>query len=194
MPVELPAVAAPMVRPVTVTVTALLAAIAAVAVVMTICVLVIEATPTVTPTPFIDTRDDPVKEKNPCGNVSVMVLAIKSIPPDVGVNENVAAQPVFSATRSAVVTLNVTSLTEPPITPDIAAADAVTSKLVLTVIEPPAVAAPMVRPVSVTVTATPPASAVPEFVMTMEVSPGAPGVSVALAIDSAAKGVAEAEK
>ena len=39
-PIELPAVAAPMVRPVTVTVTAVLAATAAVAVVMTIWVLV----------------------------------------------------------------------------------------------------------------------------------------------------------
>ena len=99
MPIELPAVAAPMVRPVTVTVTAVLAATAAVAVVMTIWVLVGVAT--VPPlTPLIVTAGVPVLEKKPDGYVNVMVLPVASAPPAVVVNENVAAADVLPATRS----------------------------------------------------------------------------------------------
>ena len=54
----------------------------------------------------------------------------------------------------------------------------------------PAVAAPIVRPVSVTVTAIPAASAVPPVVMIMEVAPGCAGVRVALTVESAAASVA----
>ena len=98
-PIELPAVAAPMVRPVTVTVTAVLAATAAVAVVMTIWVLVGVAT--VPPlTPLIVTAGAPVLEKKPDGYVNVMVLPVASAPPAVVVNENVAAADVLPATRS----------------------------------------------------------------------------------------------
>ena len=56
---------------------------------------------------------------------------------------------------------------------------------------PPAVAVlPIVRPVSVTVTAVLAASAVPPVVMTMEVAPGCAGVRVAPLAESVAVGVA----
>ena len=104
MPVKLPAVAAPMVKPVTVTVTTLLAATAA-PVVTTIWVLVGVATaPPLTP--LIVAAGDPVPEKKPDGYVSVMVLPLESAPPAVVVNENVAAAAVFPATRSAVAIVN----------------------------------------------------------------------------------------
>ena len=102
---ELPAVAAPMVRPVTVTVTAVLAAIDWVAMVMTIWVLVGVATaPPLTP--LIVAAGDPVPEKKPDGYVSVMVLPLESAPPAVVVNENVAAAEVLPATRSDVAIAN----------------------------------------------------------------------------------------
>ena len=97
-PLELPAVAAPMVRPVTVTVTPLLAATAA-PVVTTIWVLVGVATaPPLTP--LIVAAGDPVPEKKPDGYVSVILLPIASAPPAVMVKLNVAATFVLSATRS----------------------------------------------------------------------------------------------
>ena len=68
-----------------------------------------------------------------------------------------------------------------------------TSKLVCTVTAPPAAAAPMVRPVSVTVYAV--FARIPTLaVKTMEVAPGAAGVSVAWNGESAALGVGETEK
>ena len=102
----LPAVAAPMVRLVTVTVTAVLAATAAVAVVMTIWVLVGVATLPVGPLPLICTPGVPVLEKKPVGHVSVILLPISSLPPAVVVNENVAAAGVLPATRSDVAIAN----------------------------------------------------------------------------------------
>jgi hypothetical protein len=104
MPVELPAVAAPMVRPVTVTVTAVLAAIdLGVEMVITIWVLVGVATvPVGGPLPLICTPGVPVLEKKLGGYVSVMVPPAASAPPAVVVNENVAAAPVLPATRSDV--------------------------------------------------------------------------------------------
>ncbi len=103
-PIELPAVAAPMVRPVTVTVTPLLAATAA-PVVTTIWVLVGVATaPPLTP--LIVAAGDPVPEKKPDGYVSVMVLPIASAPPAVVVNEKVAAAELLPATRSDVAIAN----------------------------------------------------------------------------------------
>ena len=124
MPLELPAVAAPMVRPVTVTVTAVLDATAAVAVVMTICVLVGVAT--VPPlTPLIVAWGVPVLEKKPDGYVSVMVLPVASAPPAVVVNENVAAAPVLPATRSDDAIANEGLVTCPPITPELNPEDAV---------------------------------------------------------------------
>ena len=107
IPVELPAVAAPMVRPVTVTVTAVLAAIDWDAMVMTIWVLVGVATvPVGGPLPLICTPGVPVLEKKLDGYVSVMVPPVASAPPAVVVNENVAAAPVLPATRSDVAIAN----------------------------------------------------------------------------------------
>ena len=103
----LPAVAAPMVRPVTVTVTAVLAPIDWVAMVMTIWVLVGVATlPVGGPLPLICTPGVPVLEKKPAGYVSVILPPVASAPPAVVVNENVAAAGVFPATRSAVAIVN----------------------------------------------------------------------------------------
>ena len=99
------------------------------------------------------------------------MMVAGAAPPEVGVKVNVAADAVLPATRSTPATLNVTAVTAPPITPDPTAADAVGSALVFTVTSPPALATPMVRPVSVTVTAALAASAVPDVVMTMEVAP-----------------------
>jgi hypothetical protein len=107
MPVALPAVAVPMVRPVKVTVTAVLAGIAAVAVVMITWVAVGVATlPVGPPMPLICTWGDPWLAKKPDGYVSVMVLLVASAPPAVVVNENVAAADVFPAKRSAVAIVN----------------------------------------------------------------------------------------
>ena len=90
--------------------------------------------------------------------------------------------------------LNVTPVTVPPITPDATAPDRVGSVLVDTFTSPPAVAAPMVKPASVTVTRELAASAVPETAMTMEVAPGAAGVSVAPAAECVAVGVEDTKK
>ena len=112
-PVELPAAAAPMVRPVTVTVTAVLPAIASVAVVTMIRVLVGVATVPVgvTPPPLIVTSGVPALEKKPDGYVSVTLLPLASAPPAVVVNEKVAAADVFPATRSDAATANDTLVT-----------------------------------------------------------------------------------
>ena len=112
-------------------------------------------------------------------------------PTALGVKVNVALEAVFPATRSAAAIVNVTAVTAPPITPDDSAADARASTLVCTVTEPPALAAPMVRPVSVTVTAVLAASAVSEVVMTMKRGSGCPGVSVAPEVESEAEGATE---
>ena len=128
MPEGLPAVAAPMVRPVTVTVTAVLtlAGIAAVAVVMTIWVLVGVATlPVGGPLPLICTPGVPVLEKKPKGYVSVMVLPVASAPPALVVNDTVAAAGVLPATRSDAAITNEGLVTWPPITPELTPDDAV---------------------------------------------------------------------
>ena len=104
---ELPAVAAPMVRPVTVTVTAVLAATDWAATVMTIWVLVGVATvPVGGPLPLICTPGVPVLEKKLDGYVSVMVPPVASAPPAVGVKVNVADDVVLPATRSNVAIAN----------------------------------------------------------------------------------------
>jgi hypothetical protein len=107
MPVELPAVATPMVRPVSVTVTAALAVIDSVVIVMTIWVVVCIATlPVGGLLPLICTRGVPVLEKKLGGYVSVMVSTGKSVPPAVGVKVNVADDVVVPATRSDVAIAN----------------------------------------------------------------------------------------
>ena len=103
----------------------------------------------------------------------MMMLPEASAPPAVGVKVNAAATPVLAATRSGAAMANVTTVTAPPITPDATDAEAVVSALVCTLTLPPAVAAPKVKPESVTVTAVLAASVAPAVVMTMEVAPGA---------------------
>jgi hypothetical protein len=81
----------------------------------------------------------------------------------------------------------------PPILPDAVPSDGIISALVeitIPLLLPP-VTAPMVSPERVTVTAVPAANALPVAANTMEVLPGAPGVSVTPAVDTLAVGVAE---
>jgi hypothetical protein len=112
------------------------------------------------------------------------------------VKVNVASTPALPATRSEAATLNVTEVTAPLITPhDTAGLDGVGSALVCTVTESEAaLATPMVQPTSVTVTAVPAASVPPAAANTMDVLPGAPGVSVTPAVDAWAVGVADVAK
>ena len=121
---------------------------------MTIWVLVGVATVPVGPLPLMSTAGVPVLKK-PAGYVSVMVLLSASVPPAVVVKEKVASADALPATRWPLEIENAVLVTCPPITPDAKPADAVGSALVATVMpfELPAVAAPMVRPVTVTVTA-----------------------------------------
>ena len=103
------------------------------------------------------------------------------------------------ATRSPGATLKLTAVTAPPITPQDkeGLGEAVGSALVCTVTESvAALATPMVQPTSVTVTAVPAASAVPETAKTMEVAPGCAGVRMAPTADDddVAVGVEDAAK
>ena len=86
-----PAVADPMVRPVTVTVTAVLRAMVPAVMVMTIWVAVgATMVPVGRPVPLIVTPKVPVVVKKPDGYCSVIVLLVASAPPAEVVNENVA--------------------------------------------------------------------------------------------------------
>ena len=125
----------------------------------------------------------------------MMVLPIASAPPAVGVKVNVAATLCLAATRSAAAMANVPIVTAPPIAPDATDVEAVGSALVCTfTLLAPSVAAPMVKPESVTVTAVLAASVAPEVVMTMELAPGAEmGVRLAPP-DTAPVGVGLVEK
>ena len=109
---------------------------------------------------------------------------------------NVAEQSVLPVTRSDTKIANVTDVTAPPIAPlETAGLETIGSVFVRTVTESAAaLAAPMVQPKSVTVTAVPAASVLPVAANTMEVLPGAPGVSVTPAVDTLAVGVAEVAK
>ena len=101
-----PAVADPMVRPVTVTVTAVLRAMVPAVTVMTIWVAV-GATMVPVVLPLIVTPKVPAEVvKKPDGYVSVIVLLVASAPPAVVVNENVAAADALPATRSPVAIVN----------------------------------------------------------------------------------------
>ena len=106
-----------------------------------------------------------------------------SAPPAVVVNENVAAAPVFAATRSPLDTAKETEQTELElqICPDAVPTDAVGSALVDIVMPDklPTSTPPMVRPVSVTVTAVLAASVAAPVVMTMDVVVGAAAFPVA---------------
>ena len=123
------------------------------------------------------------------------MTAVGLAPPAVGVKVNVAATPALDATRSAAAMANETAETAPPITPDAIDREAIGSALVSTVTLPPAVGAlPIVKPVSVTVTAVLAESAVPPVVMTMEEEPGACGTRVALAVESVAVSAGDVAK
>ena len=99
MPEALPAVKAPMVRPVRVMVTAVLALSVDVSVVMPIDVAVGAAALLDAP-PFMATVGVALVAKKPDGYVSVLLLPAASAPPAVVVNENVAVAPVLPEMRS----------------------------------------------------------------------------------------------
>ena len=96
-------------------------------------------------------------------------------PPAVGVKANVAATGVLPATRSVGASVNEGCKGAPPITPEDKTADINGSALVCTVTSPPAVAAPMVKPESVMVTAL---EAAIEPVATVTAMEAAPDVAV----------------
>ena len=118
-------------------------------------------------------------------------------PPALVVNENVAALEVFAATRSADNMVNVGLVTLSPIWPDAMSVGlALASAVVWTEIEvAPAVAAPIVSPLSVTVTAVLTAmDDEPARVSTMAVAVGATLVAVTEVPLIAAVGVADVAK
>ena len=100
------------------------------------------------------------------------------------------------ATRSPGAILKLTKESVPPIMPLVCGGiDAVGSVFVCTVTESVAgLAIPMVQPASVTVTAVPAASEVPEAAKTMDVAPGCAGVRMAPDVDDVAVGVGEVAK
>ena len=116
-------------------------------------------------------------------------------PPALGVNINVAEQPVFPTSRSAAAMVKLTPETASPIAPqDAEGMEKGALVFVCTVTEAvAALAKPSVQPTSVTVTAVPSASAVPETAKTMEVAPGGPGAMIA-PDDTEAEGVGEVAK
>jgi len=153
MPVELPAVAAPIVRPATVTVTVVLAGIAGVPVVMTIWVMVGMPTVPVEKAPaalIITVKTAAFETKNPAGYVSVIVPPAAMDPAAEVVNENVAEAPVLPATRSDVAIKNevlVTEVLAAAATRAGASTPALTASVAVRTVKPvadPAVAAPVV--------------------------------------------------
>jgi len=106
------------------------------------------------------------------GYISVTVLGTASAPPAVGVKLNVTGTACRFTTRSADAIEKEVAVTAPPITPDAVPAEAVGSALVAMVIAPPPVAAPTVKPVSVTVTAALAASDAADVVTTIWVRVG----------------------
>ncbi len=91
----------------------------------------------------------------------------------VAVKESEIGTEDLPTTRSEGAIVKETDETREKMLPDATDVEAVLSALVCTLTSPPAVAAPKVKPESVTVTAVLAASVVPEVVMTMEVAPGA---------------------
>ena len=110
MPLEFPAVAAPMVKPDNVMVQVALAAIVCIDVMMTKLVVELEDTPpAMHPLAYIIIPVEEAKKSD--GYVSVMVMEEVSAPPAEVVNENVAAAGVLSATRSVYAIVKVTFVT-----------------------------------------------------------------------------------
>jgi hypothetical protein len=135
-----------------VTVTAALAAAVPVCNVSTMLDVPLAAEFAVAPT--LNATEDGVTPaaKKPDGYVSVTVLGTASAPPAVGVKLNVTGTPARFTTRSADTIEKEVAVTCPPITPELTTADTVGSALVVTDTLPAAAAAPMVKPVTVTVT------------------------------------------
>ncbi len=182
MPVALPAVAAPIVTPLSVATTVVLVLSVAVPVVMTMNVAVGAAALLVAP-PLKATAGVALVLKKPGGYQSVMLLPAASEPPAVVVNENVTAAPVLPATRSLPATANDVEQTEPvlQICPDDVPTDVMESALV-DILMPdalPAITPPMARPVSVTVTPVLVLSVAVPVVMTIDVAVGAAALLVA---------------
>ena len=92
--------------------------------------------------------------------------------------------------------MKLTEVTAPPIMPLVCRGiDVVGSVFVCTVTESEAaLATPMVQPASVTVTAVPAASGVPEAAKTMDAVPGCAGVRMAPDVDDVAVGMGEVAK
>ena len=115
-------------------------------------------------------------------------------PPALGLKANVAETLALPATRSLSAMANEIKVTAPPIAPLDTALEAVGSALVCTVTSPAALAAPNVKPSSVTLTEDPADSAAPVTASTTDVSPGVCGVIVVPADDEEAVGGTEEEK
>jgi hypothetical protein len=144
-----------MVKPFKVIVTAVLAASDMPAVVITIAVapgalMAVNVLPT-QETPPVGVA---LAAKKPAGYVNVMVAPAASSPPALVVNENVTAAPDLPATLSENEIENDVWLTWPPITPELTLEEVNMSfeVLTLTAVEP-TVAAPIVKPLIVTVNA-----------------------------------------
>ena len=162
--------AAPIVMPPNVTVTAKFAATVPVCNVSTMLDAPLAAELAVAP-PFNATEDGVTPAaKKPDGYISVTVLGTASAPPSVVVNLNVTDTPPLFTTRSAEPMLKKIYMRLPPIMPEAMPTDATVSASVCTVmpVALPAVSAPMVRPVSVMVTAVLAAIPTTAVVMTME--------------------------
>jgi hypothetical protein len=132
------------------------------------------ATEPVGPLPLICALGDPALAKKPDGYISVMVLPAASAPPAVVVKLNVAAAELFPATRSDAAIANETSVTCPPITPELTPADTILSTLVESFIpfELSPVSRPIDKPVNVTVTWECDLKDVVPVVMTIDVDVG----------------------
>ena len=180
----------PIVRPIKVTVAAVLAATAPDCSVITrveapVAVALAAAAPL-----SKTTRGVTPAAKKPEGYISVTELLAESAPPAVGMKENVAITFTLLTNRSFCGMRKDVKFDEPPITPDETETDVIWSTLVCSVTLPPAVGVlPMVRPLSVMVTAVLAASAVPPAAMLMEVTLKACRLRVAPAVESTAKGV-----
>jgi hypothetical protein len=117
IPDEFPEVTAPIVKPESVTVMEVLAASVAPEVVITM-----EVAPGGEGIKLVGLKETmPVtweETKKPVGYLSVILLPAPREPPAVALKENVAATPVFPATRLKEAMLNEVKVTAPPITPD----------------------------------------------------------------------------
>lgn len=98
IPLALPSVAPPIVRPFSVTVMTVLAT--RVEPVKEMAIIVDVGVAAVAELPLITTTGVALVAMNPCGYMSEMLLPEESKPPEVVVNENVTADALLSDTRS----------------------------------------------------------------------------------------------